>query len=262
MSITLTLYNQSSPTNKINKNLGGALGTVVANPNGTINVLDPVFIIDSLDAASYSNLGNCNYLVAGAPLNRRYFVVSVDFTVAKTAIITCHCDVLSTYASQLGTLNFVRGAGDINEMDDSSYPISDYMVQQYYPMSNWTDIFKNTGSGRQFLLRTVKGTVEETDVYDANINSVLWCGDTYMDNNDTIHYIVYFISGISGTNKLKVEKTYQSNLSPGVIQLQDNDYLRIPNPNYTDRTGLWQYTGGILDLKPDATGAWSYKGLI
>lgn len=250
MSITLKLYNQSSPTNKIDKNLGNALGTVVANPNGTINVLDPVFIIDSLDAASYSNLGDCNYLIAEAPLNRRYFVVAVDFTVAKTAIITCHCDVLSTYASQLGTLNFVRGAGDINEMDDSSYPISDYMVQQYYPISNWIDIFKSTGSDRQYLLRTVAGTTQADTIVEIQDGAGIWTGITVQEGDPPVtKYRCYQIHQ-SGTRLYGV--AYTTSQITGIQQVYPGDYIQIGNeywkvivgPSYNDwNPEAFQYFG-------------------
>lgn len=260
MSITLTLYNQSSPTNKINKNLGGALGTAIANPNGPINVLDPVFIIDSLDAATYSNLGDCNYLIAGAPLNRRYFVVSVDFTVAKTAIITCHCDVLSTYASQLGTLNFVRGAGDINEMDDSSYPISDYMVQQYYPMNNWTDIFNNTGSERQYLLRTVASKADIDPTIELNLNQLFWMGETFEDGEGNVKYKLYYIKEIQSHHRLVAAGTVQSVLSPGTTYASVGYYLRIPETEST--AGVWQMIKMPLSGEGSTADNFVYKGSI
>lgn len=161
MSITLKLYNCPSPTNCVNKNLNDAEGgnlirTVSAKVNGTMNRTDPVFTIEC-DANTAASIAEVNYLVAGTPLNRNYFVVSIDFTIAKTAIITCHVDLLTTFASRLEstTLNYVRGSGDITEMDDVSYPISDYMVQQFYDIANWNDIFHDTGNLRQYLLRTV-----------------------------------------------------------------------------------------------------------
>ena len=260
MSITLTLYNQSSPTNKINKNLGGALGTAIANPNGTINVLDPIFIIDSLDAGTYNNLGNCNYLIAGAPLNRRYFVVSVDFTIAKTAIVICHCDVLSTYASQLGTLNFIRGAGDINEMDDSSYPISDYMVQQYYPMSNWTDIFHNTGSNRQYLLRTIASKADVDPTIELNLNQLFWMGETFEDGEGNVKYKVYYIKEIKSHHRLVPVGTTQSVLSPGTTYADVGYYLRIPETETT--AGVWQMIRMPLSGDGSTSDNFAYKGSI
>lgn len=191
--MTINFYNQSSPTNKINKTLGSSLGTCVIDNIHDINVVDPVFIIktDAL-SGSLENLAKANYVVAGSPFNRKYFITGVDFSTAKTATVYCHCDVLSTYASSLGTLNFTRGAGDINEMEDVSYPISDYLVEQYFPMNSWTDIFSNGNDGRRFLLRTICGdarvripvALEEGNVFCDN-------GQWYEDNNNNIQYVCY-----------------------------------------------------------------------
>lgn len=154
--MTINFYNQSSPTNKINKVLGNSIGTCVIDNIHDINVIDPVFIIKS-DAlgGSLSNLAKANYVVAGAPFNRSYFITGVDFSTAKTAIVYCHCDVLSTYAGSLGTLNFTRGENDLTEVEDTYYPISDYIMEQHYYFNGWADNLRNSDNLVQYILRTV-----------------------------------------------------------------------------------------------------------
>lgn len=236
--MTITFYNQSSPTNKITKTLGTALGTCTINNIHDINVVNPIFIVKS-DALSGSldNLAKANYVVAGTPFSRSYFITGVDFSTAKTAIVYCHCDVLSTYAGSLGTLNFTRGAGDINEMDDVSYPISDYMIQQHYKFGNWDDIFNNKGSKRQYLLRTIRGQAKTYPTVTISDGGTIWCGRSY-DDGGTIKYRCFTIN-ISGDNAIPEP-------------LITNDITGVPQvfPNYKIKVGtkVWRAAKGDSDF--------------
>lgn len=182
----IRFYINSSPTNKVNKNLT-LIKTINIDIYEMVDVVNPVIRVDKTSIPS-----EVNYMICGEPLSRRYFITAMDFTNAKTTIIGGHCDVLSTYHGFLENtvLNYVRGWGDINEMDDSSYPISDYMVQQYFPMSNWTDIFSNLGSGRQYLLRTIHGDATSYPTvqlnYDSETGTVgpFWCGRSYEEGGE------------------------------------------------------------------------------
>lgn len=255
--MNVQFYINTSPSIKVNKTLTAEGSERACDIIGTVDVMNPTIVVKgSVDSS-------INYMKIGSPLDRYYFITAMDYTTAGSVIITGHVDVLRTYKGFLEqtTLNYCRGSGDITEMDDASYPISDYMIQQYFPLGNWTDIFHNSGSGRQFLLRTIKGSGADIgSVYQLNVGGAFWCGETYMDSNDSLHYIIYFVEGISGTNKLQIEKAYQSELTPGIPYLSEDDYLQIPNPNYPGRNGLWQYTGGMGN-NPQSLGAWSYKGL-
>ena len=179
-------YSQSSPTNKINKTLGDHLKQcpAIPQPDGPIDVVNPVLIIDGPLSS------NANYCYVGEPLNRYYFITALDYTIANKVVISLHCDVLMTYRERIKdtTLNYCRGAGDINEMDDASYPISDYLIQQHYPIPNWTDIFSNQGSGRQYLLRTVCSSADTYPIVELADGQVFWSGDYFYDENDTPVY--------------------------------------------------------------------------
>lgn len=184
-------YSQSSPTNKVNKTLGDPIKQCPAypQPDGPIDVINPVLIIDGPLSST------ANYCYVGAPLNRYYFITALDYTIASKVVISLHCDVLMTYRELIKntTLNYCRGAGDINEMDDSSYPISDYMIQQYFNFPNWTDIFSNQGSGRQFLLRTVCSNPDTEPIVQLTDGQLFWSGDYgYDENNEPIYYCYQF----------------------------------------------------------------------
>lgn len=195
----VTFYNMTSPTIKITKTLGSPLGTCSAKPNptGPVDVVNPVLVVDADKVPS-----NANYMEVGAPLNRKYFIVAVDYTVANTAIITGHSDVLSNFTPS-GTMNFVRGAGTLTEMDDASYPISDYMVEEYFPMTTWTDIFSNAGSGRQYLLRTVCSTPKTYPSHALTNGNVFCDSNLYYirESDDAVMYKCYQFDSSNTTGR-------------------------------------------------------------
>ena len=181
----VSFYVNKSPTIKVNKELGEAVKNISIDIPDSVDVVNPVLIID--DSHNEGILpSEVNYMVCGSPLNRKYFITAMDYTNAKRVIVAGHVDVLSTYSDRLTTttLNYIRGADDPTEMDDASYPISDYLIQQYFPMTTWTDIFSAGGSGRQYLLRTVCGNAEEPIYVDLNAGNVFWDGTYYTRDSD------------------------------------------------------------------------------
>lgn len=151
--MVINFYNMTSPSIKIEKTLGNPVKTTAAapNPDGPIDVVNPVLFVDAAEIPS-----NANYAVVEEPLNRAYFITSITYNTAKTAAVALHSDVLSNFAGSLGELNFIRGAGTLTEMEDAAYPISDYMVEEYYSFSDtWDSNFFSSGNtDRQYLLRT------------------------------------------------------------------------------------------------------------
>jgi len=153
----LTFYNTGSPSIKLNKELGSPVGSTNAapNPTGDVDVINPVFVLN------YNVPANANYVVAGAPLNRSYFITDPSYTIAKTCVVTCHVDVLGTNANKINntTLNFIRGAEDINEIEDTSYPVADTLKPTlHYSFNNWDpSFFTNSDTGRRYLLRVADG---------------------------------------------------------------------------------------------------------
>ena len=246
----LTFYNLSSPTNVVNKTLpeNPLLTKKNINPNGPINRVDPVFTVE-VSSSDAETLANANYLYCGSPFKRYYFIVSIDFTIAKTAVIACHVDVLMSHASIINTttLNYIRGAGDINEMDDSSYPISDYMVAQTFAVGGWdASFFSNQGNGRQFLLRTISG--DSTNVYhDFNLDQVYWRGEYSTDGSGQVAYYDCYTFHPVGVSNFQGVPTQRPDIQ-GIVFLNNNDYIRYDskmwryNSEYNDFTYLGETT--------------------
>lgn len=192
----VSFYINTSPTIKVSKTLGEAVKTVNVDIPDNVDVVNPVLIID--DTKNTDILpSEVNYMVCGAPLSRKYFITAMDYTNAKRVIVAGHVDVLSTYSGFLENtvLNYIRGAGTLTEMDDVSYPISDYMVEQYFPMETWDDIFSNAGTGKRYLLRTIcTGSVSRIPITLAEGNVFCDSNQWYEDSNGNIQYICYQFS--------------------------------------------------------------------
>ena len=167
----ITLYNSPFPTIKLNKDVSQMtlIGTTSASPdpNGPVSLINPVFIVD-IDKVS----DNANYLYC-QEYGRYYFIVDITYTVAKTAIITCHVDVLTTYATRINstTLNFLSGDSDVNEVEDPSYPLGDYIGTRTKPLTNWAaNNFSNNDGGRRYILRVAAGAVQSGSTININVN--------------------------------------------------------------------------------------------
>lgn len=96
--MNVTLYTNSSPANKVIKNITqvGSDPVSVILKDST-DILDPVFRLSSI---AWSSLEDVNYLYS-ADLNRYYFVT--DITSVRNGVydLTCHVDVLDTYANEI-----------------------------------------------------------------------------------------------------------------------------------------------------------------
>ena len=191
--MNVKFYNMTSPTIKINKSktlVGEAPAT--PDPTGPIDIVDPILIIDKDRVPA-----NANYMEI-PEFGRSYFIVAIDWTIANTATVAGHSDVLSNFAPT-GTMNFVRGAGTLTEMDDASYPISDYMVEEYFPMTTWTDIFDAGGDGRRYLLRTVCSSADSLVYKDLDNGNVFWDSNRTINIEGTTYYYCYrFDSSLTG----------------------------------------------------------------
>ena len=154
----LVLFNSAEPTIKLNKTNMTQVGSTNASPDptGPVSKTDPVFICDK-DTVPMS----ANYLYC-EEYGRYYFIVDITYSIAKTATITCHVDLLNTYKNRISetVFNFVRGASDINEVEDTSYPIGDYVRTITWPLEGWNNNFLKNEAGnsaRHYVLRVAAG---------------------------------------------------------------------------------------------------------
>ena len=159
----VNFYVNKSPTIKVDKTLElVGTGTVDCDIMGDIDLINPVIIV----AHGQNVPAAANYMVCGAPLNRSYFISAIDHTIAKTAVIAGHCDVLSTFKDKIkaATFNFIKGAPSINEIEDSSYPLGDVLTVERFNFSNWDNsFFSNSDDGQRYLLRVADGRAREWD---------------------------------------------------------------------------------------------------
>ena len=152
--MVITFYNMTSPAIKITKTLGDALSTCEARPDptGPINIVDPVFAVDKSKIPSNANYAKID------EFGRYYFITGIDWTIAKIAIVYLHSDVLSNFAGQLGIMNFVRGAASVGEVEDGSYPLSDYLKVERFSFNDWSsNFFTNSSADNRYLLRIADG---------------------------------------------------------------------------------------------------------
>lgn len=159
----VNFYINKSPTIKVEKDLERVgTGAVDCDIMGDIDLINPVIIV----AHNQNVPATANYMVCGAPLNRSYFISAIDHTIAKTAVIAGHCDVLSSFKEKIkaATFNFVKGASSINEIEDSSYPLGDALTVERFNFSNWDNgFFSGNDDGRRYLLRVADGRARQWD---------------------------------------------------------------------------------------------------
>ena len=154
--MSLTFYNCSDPPNKLGKNLGTSLGTTTYfKPFYQSSELAPQYVLDQPLPSG------ANY-VYDSFTGRYYFITDITHDIAKTTTISCSLDPLKSFSSRLtGNFYFVRGAAEVNEMEDASYPLSDYIKTETFYFDDWNDgFFKNTdGSegGKRYMLRVAHG---------------------------------------------------------------------------------------------------------
>lgn len=154
--MNVQFYINTSPSIKVNKILTAVGGERACDIMGTVDVMNPVIIVKGTVDSSI------NYMKIGTPLDRYYFITDITYTTAGSVIITGHVDVLRTYKGFLEntTLNYVRGAGNINEVEDTSYPIGDYVRSITWPLNGWNNDFLKNEAGntnRHYVLRVAAG---------------------------------------------------------------------------------------------------------
>ena len=91
--MVVNFYNAKIRKNELNKNLGTAIVKTCSLKDGT-SVEDPVLYMKH-----EANLFACNYVYI-ADFGRYYFITGKEID-GKTLYITCHVDVLKTYAADI-----------------------------------------------------------------------------------------------------------------------------------------------------------------
>lgn len=103
MSFDIVLQKNSSPTNKVSKDL-----TTVATVTGVLrdgtSIIDPTILIEQSTQANIISAANYAYI---SELGRYYYITQPASYVNGLWMITLHVDVLMTYANQIRAQNAV-----------------------------------------------------------------------------------------------------------------------------------------------------------
>lgn len=97
MAFNIVLQTNASEKNRLDKSI-----TDISTKSGTLradtSIIDPVFLIEC-DLADYIN---ANYLTVPT-FGRSYFINNIRSMRAGLVEFTCHCDVLSSFKTQIRT---------------------------------------------------------------------------------------------------------------------------------------------------------------
>lgn len=95
MAFTVTFGTTNSEKRALNKSV-----STVVSVTGTLRNESSVINPSILVQASAGTLAGCNYMEIGA-FGRKYFITDIVAVSDKLSMVSGHCDVLSTYASQI-----------------------------------------------------------------------------------------------------------------------------------------------------------------
>lgn len=95
MAFNIVLQRNKSERERVNKDVTNLL-TVSGVLKAETSIIDPIIIIE----CDLSNVVNCNYMTISA-FGRSYFVNNIRSIRNGLVEFTCHCDVLSSFASQI-----------------------------------------------------------------------------------------------------------------------------------------------------------------
>lgn len=157
MSFNITICNNSSDPKYLNKTITD-IATVNINPNGSIDIINPIFIID------YNvNFINANYCKANF-LGRNYFIDDIAIAPGKTMALSCTIDVLTTYKDQIlnsiGLITRSESIGKPTYVVDDKLPIETNKVEiTSIPFDSESFTID---SYQPFILHVINGPTSET----------------------------------------------------------------------------------------------------
>lgn len=142
MSFSIVLQRNSSENNKVDKTLT-TLSTMTGTLKNETSIIDPVIIFEG----SLSNLKNCNYCTI-SEFGRSYFVNDIRSVRNGLIELTCHVDVLSTYATA------IRGNRAIIKRQENNWNLylNDGSFNSYQNPYVLTKLFPSGFNTSQFIL--------------------------------------------------------------------------------------------------------------
>lgn len=104
MSFPIVLYKNSSPVNKVTKDLSSAITTVTGVLRDGASVVDPVILLDIATPANIISSANYAYIAA---FGRYYFITDIVSNPNELWTVSMHVDVLMTYQTQIRAQNAI-----------------------------------------------------------------------------------------------------------------------------------------------------------
>lgn len=142
MSFTIVIQRTTSEKNRLTKSL-----TTIATLTGTLknetSIIDPVIIVEG----NLSDYVSCNYCTI-TQFGRSYFVTNIRSVRNNLIELTCHVDVLSTYAAA------IRANRAIIKRQENNWNLylNDGSFNSYQNPYVLTKLFPNGFNTSQFIL--------------------------------------------------------------------------------------------------------------
>ena len=154
MAISIYVGYTIDNVKKVNKSYSLLSNNAISiSPLSVIDQLSPVFVID-YNAAFMG----ANYVIVGAPLNRKYFC-TVSMDTAGRMVLSCSCDYLSSFDLSNCAIQVTRngGIGKPTDYVDTKFPIKPNQVDitSIVKSSGVIDVNKTDGG---YLLTVIGGS--------------------------------------------------------------------------------------------------------
>ncbi len=145
----IILQRNNSETIHVTKDITD-LSTLSGTLRDATSIIDPVFVIE----ADLSGLTGCNYLTVPA-FGRSYFVNNIKSLRAGLVELTCHVDVLSSFASEIKANKGVVRRSESG--DNYNLYINDGSLVAYQDPYILTEPFPSGFTGAGFILAVAGG---------------------------------------------------------------------------------------------------------
>ena len=128
MNVRADFYTTDSDNRSLHKNLTGVFGADFVYYEDS-SIINPV-----LRLAYNSAIKQCNYIFIGE-LNRYYFIDNIRFNRGGEMFVSCHIDVLTTYASEIERIQCTIARYEhynLTTLPDTNVVIKNYDIINIY----------------------------------------------------------------------------------------------------------------------------------
>lgn len=149
MSFTIKLQRNNSETNKLSKDVTD-LSVLTGTLRAECSIIDPVFLVE----ADIADLTGCNYCTVES-FGRSYFVKDIMSYRAGLVQLSCHVDVLSSFAADIRANRGIVLRGERSNV--YNLYLNDGSLKAYQDPYILTKPFPNGFTGSCFILAVAGG---------------------------------------------------------------------------------------------------------